>query len=190
LQRGGFTIAQVVHDYGDACQTITELGIEYNALISTAEFRALNKCLDDAIAEAVTVYERQHALDAVADGARRSNEHLGALAHELHTLLGSAMLAFGVLRTGSVGIRGSTGDVLGRCLVELRDLVDRSLTEVRLTAGTAGMKWVTPARVALRECSHALHGLTNNVSIVAPEFRARRHRRHVAPMRGASPSPP
>ena len=28
LLRGGFTIAQVVHDYGDACQTITELAID------------------------------------------------------------------------------------------------------------------------------------------------------------------
>jgi signal transduction histidine kinase len=135
LRRGGFTIAQVVHDYGDACQTITELAIEHNAPISTEEFRALNRCLDDAIAEAVTEYERQHEIDVLAEGTRRSNEHLGALAHELHTLLRSAVLAYDVLRAGSVGIRGSTGDVLGRSLIGLRDLVDRSLTEARLIAG-------------------------------------------------------
>ncbi len=175
LQRSGFTIAQVVQDYGDACQTITELGIEYNALISTAEFRVLNKCLDDAIAEAVTEYERQHALDAVADGARRSNEHLGAIADELHTLLGSAMLAFDVLRAGSVGIRGSTGDVLGRCLVELRDLVDRSLTEVRLTAGTARHEHVAVARfIEGIEISAVLgaraRGLRLTVTEVDPEL--------------------
>jgi signal transduction histidine kinase len=137
LLRSGFTIAQVVQDYGDACQAITELALECNVPISTKEFRALNKCLDDAIAEAVTEYERQHQVDVAADGARRSNEHLGSIAHELHNLLGSAMLAFDVLRAGSVGIRGSTGDVLGRSLVGIRDLVDRSLTEVRLIAGTA-----------------------------------------------------
>ncbi len=34
LLRSGFTIAQAVHDYGDACQTITELAIERNAPIS------------------------------------------------------------------------------------------------------------------------------------------------------------
>jgi signal transduction histidine kinase len=135
LLRGGFTIAQVVHDYGDACQTITELAIERNAPISTEEFRALNRCLDDAIAEAVTEYERQHEIDVVAERSRRSNEHLGALAHQLHHLLRTAVLAYDVLRGGSVGIRGSTGDVLGRSLIGLRDLVDRSLTEVRLAAG-------------------------------------------------------
>jgi len=146
LLRSGFTIAQVVHDYGDVCQTITELAIERNALISTEEFRALNKCLDGAIAEAVTGYERQHALDVVAEGARRSNEHLGSFAHELHNRLGSAMLAFDVLRAGSVGIQGSTGDVLGRSLVELRGLVDRSLTEVRLTAGIARQERIAVAQ--------------------------------------------
>jgi signal transduction histidine kinase len=146
LLRSGFTIAQVVHDYGDVCQTITELAIERDAQISTQEFRALNKCLDDAIAEAVTEYERQHALDAIAEGTRRSNENLGFLAHELHDQLGSAMLAFDVLRAGSVGIRGSTGDVLERSLVGLRDLVDRSLTEVRLAAGTTRQEHVVVAR--------------------------------------------
>jgi signal transduction histidine kinase len=147
LLRSGFTIAQVVQDYGDACQTITELAMECNAPISTEEFRALNKCLDDAIAEAVTEYERQHQLDVSAADARRSNEHLGSIAHDLHNLLGSAILAFDVLRAGSVGIRGSTGDVLGRSLIGARDLIDRSLTEVRLTAGTARRERVVVAQL-------------------------------------------
>ena len=134
LLRAGFTIAQVVHDYGDTCQTITEIAIERNAPISTEEFRALNRFLDDAIAEAVTEYERQHQIDVVAERARRSNEHLGAFAHRLHDLLRTAVLAYDVLRGGSVGIRGSTGDVLGRSLIGLRDLVDRSLTEVRFNS--------------------------------------------------------
>ena len=147
LLRGGFTIAQVVHDYGDACQTITELAIERNAPISTEEFRALNRCLDDAIAEAVTEYGRQHEIDVVAEGARRSNEQLGALAQQLHQLLRSAMLAYDVLRGGSVGIRGNTGDVLGRSLVGLRDLVNRSLTEVRLSAGVSQPERIPVAQV-------------------------------------------
>jgi signal transduction histidine kinase len=146
LLRGGFTVAQVVHDYGDACQSITELAIEHNAPISTAEFRALNNCLDNAIAEAVTEYERQHEIDVIAEDSRRSNQHLGFIAHELRNTLSSALLAFDVLRAGSVGIGGSTGDVLGRSLIGLRDLVDRSLTEVRLTAGTAHPETIPVAR--------------------------------------------
>jgi hypothetical protein len=50
----GFTVSQVVHDYGDVCQAITELAVELNVPITTDDFRTLNRCLDDAIAGAVT----------------------------------------------------------------------------------------------------------------------------------------
>jgi len=175
LLRSGFTIAQVVYDYGDACQAISELAIERNAQISADEFRALNKCVDDAIAEAVTEYERQHALDAFADGARRSNEHLGSIAHELRNLLGSAMLAFDVLRVGSVGIQGSTGDLLGRNLVGLRDLIDRSLTQVRLIDGITRNERVVVAQfIEDIEVSAVLsaraRGLRLTVTKVDPEL--------------------
>jgi hypothetical protein len=59
LLRQGFTVSQVVHDYGDVCQAITELAVELNSPISTQDFRVLNRCLDDAIAGAVTEYGRE-----------------------------------------------------------------------------------------------------------------------------------
>ena len=59
LLRMGLTVAQVVRDYGDVCQAITELAVEQEATMSAAEFRTLNLCLDDAIAEAVTEFSRQ-----------------------------------------------------------------------------------------------------------------------------------
>src|SRR6185295_14155085 len=49
LLRSGFTIAQVVHNYGDVCKTITELALERTASITIEEFGALNNCLDNAI---------------------------------------------------------------------------------------------------------------------------------------------
>ena len=52
-------MSQVVHDYGDVFQAITELAVETRAPISTEDFRALNRCLDDAIAGAVTEYGRE-----------------------------------------------------------------------------------------------------------------------------------
>jgi len=58
LLRLGFTVSQVVHDYGDICQTITALAVEQSASISVEEFQTLNLCLDTAIAEAVTEYAR------------------------------------------------------------------------------------------------------------------------------------
>jgi signal transduction histidine kinase len=40
-----------------------------------------------------------------------------------------------MLRKGTVGIGGGTGAVLGRSLMSLREVVDRTLSEVRLTTG-------------------------------------------------------
>ena len=135
LLRSGFTVGQVVHDYGDVCQTITELAIECGATISAADFKMLNLCLDDAIGKAVTEYARQHELREVTAGAEMATQDLGFFAHELRNLLGTSALAFEALRTGTVGIAGSTGDALGRSLIRMRELVDRSLSVVRLDAG-------------------------------------------------------
>ena len=115
LKRQGFTVSQVVHDYGDVCQSITDLALQLEAPISVEDFRILNRCLDDAIASAVTEYGRgnQSLLDAEA---ARDNERLGFLAHEIRNLVGTASLAFEALRTGNVGVGGSTGSVLHRSL--------------------------------------------------------------------------
>ena len=133
LRRAGFTVAQVVHDYGDICQAVTELAIELESsiAISADEFKTLNRCLDEAIAQAVTEYARQRER-SLAD---RGTERVGFFAHELRNLLSNAMLAFEVLKSGRVGIAGSTGAVLGRNLVALRDVIDRSIADVRLEAG-------------------------------------------------------
>lgn len=60
---GGYTVSQAVHDYGDICQAITELALELGAPISVKEFHTLNRCLDAAIAEAVTEHARVTALN-------------------------------------------------------------------------------------------------------------------------------
>src|SRR5688572_5926994 len=135
LLRQGFTVSQVVHDYGDVCQAITELAVELNAPISTADFRTLNRCLDDAIAGAVTVYGRESEQSRLDGQTERGNQRMGFFSHELRNLVNTASVAFEVLKTGSVGIGGSTGGVLERSLSSLRNLIDRSLAEVRLTAG-------------------------------------------------------
>jgi signal transduction histidine kinase len=46
----------------------------------------------------------------------------------------TALVAFEVLKSGNVGVGGSTGAVLNRSLTGLRDLIARSLDEVRLNA--------------------------------------------------------
>jgi signal transduction histidine kinase len=135
LLQKGFTVSQVVHDYGDVCQSITELATEMSAVISSADFCVLNRCLDDAIAGAVTEYGRQRNQSTVDVAAVRGADRLEFLAHELRNLLNTALLSFEALRTGNVGVAGSTGSVLHRSLLGLRALIGRSLAEVRLTQG-------------------------------------------------------
>lgn len=127
LLRQGFTVSQVVHDYGDVCQAITELAVELNAPIDTDDFRALNRCLDDAIAGAVTEYGRERNQSGIDDESARGSERLGFFAHELRNLLNTSLMAFEVLKTGNVGVGGSTGGVLHRSLMASRSLVTRSL---------------------------------------------------------------
>lgn len=109
----GFTVGQVVHDYGDICQSVTDLAVEQGTPIGTDDFRTLNRCLDDAIAGAVTEFSRQLEVDRLGE------------AHELRTLTETAITAFEVLQEGNVGIGGSTGALVHRSLTAIRALISR-----------------------------------------------------------------
>jgi len=126
----GYSIAQVVQDYGDICQVITELAVETHSPITSEEFQTLNRCLDLAIAGAVT----EHARVTRQTHQAEEIERLGHTAHEARDFLSTALLAFHALKRGDVAINGSTGAMLGRSLMALRDLIDRTLSEVRLVA--------------------------------------------------------
>jgi signal transduction histidine kinase len=138
----GFTVAQVVHDYGSLCLAVTELADETNAPITAAEFHIFNHCLDDAIAQAVTEYGRRREQSITLEGTER----LGNLAHELRNTVGAAILSFQTLKTGSVGLGGSTAALLDRSLRRLAVLVHSSVAQVRFEAGTRCAQ-----RVSLRE---------------------------------------
>lgn len=131
----GFTVSQVVHDYGDVCQAITELAIETSAPIGAEEFRKLNASLDTAIAVAVTEFGRMQNQSTLDGETARGNERAGFLAHEMRNLLNTAIIAFEVIKTGNVGVGGSMGALLERNLQRAGDLIRRSLAEVRLSQG-------------------------------------------------------
>jgi signal transduction histidine kinase len=128
LQQQGYTLSHVVHAYGAICQSITEIAIEKNAAITTEEFRALNRCLDTAIAGAVTTF---HA-ELTEDVNKRETQHLGFLAHELRNALSVVKTSVSLIKSGTVGFGGSVGQVLDRALMRQQELIDRSLAEVRL----------------------------------------------------------
>jgi signal transduction histidine kinase len=170
MRRSGFTVAQVVHDYGNICQAVTELAVQRELPISTNEFRTLNRCLDDAIAGAVSEYARQSERSLSVE----RTERLGFFAHELRNLLSSALIAFDVLKGGSVAIGGSTGAILGRNLIRLRDLIDRTLAELRLE------------RKLCRKERLLLAGLIEEVELAASmEANARGHKLTVTPVDSA-----
>ena len=135
LSEQGFTVDQVVHDYGDLCQAITDLAFERGVPIEIDEFRTLNRCLDNGIADAVTEYAFQRDSLVKSGSAKAFNERLGSLAHELRNLIHTATLAVMAIKAGNVGSTGATGAVLDRSLIGMRNLIDRSLADVRITAG-------------------------------------------------------
>ena len=150
LLRLGFTVSQVVHDYGDICQAITEVAVEERAPITTDEFRILNRCLDTAIADAVT----EHARITAETRSAGELERMGQLTHEMRNTLQTALLAFDAVKRGAIGVSGSTGNVLGRSLGALRDLVDSTLSDIR-TAASHQRREVTSVALLLNDIAAA-----------------------------------
>ncbi len=143
LLRRGFTVAQVVRDYGDVCQAVTELAVELQAPIAPEDFQILNRCLDDAVADAVTEYAKQVGRVSAEGEAER----LGSLSHELRNLVNTAILTFSALKTGSVGIGGSTAAAHERSLLRMKKLIATTLTDVQLDAESRRAEEITIADV-------------------------------------------
>ena len=133
LWLNGFTVDQVVHDYGDLCQAITDLAFERRAAISPDEFRTLNRCLDNAIADSVTEFSYERDVSS-AKAESAAHERQGMFVHELRDHLHAAQLAFQAIKAGSVGANGATGAALERNLARAGSLIERAIMDVRAAA--------------------------------------------------------
>jgi hypothetical protein len=122
----GFTIEQVVRDYGDVCQAVTNLAVESGSPISVEEFRTFNRCLDNAIAGAVTEYA-MHTPASNESSIQTPNPRLETLTQELRLHLDAATLAVTAIKTGTVSVGGATAAVLDQSLTAMRNLIDRPL---------------------------------------------------------------
>jgi hypothetical protein len=119
----GFSVEEVVHDYGDVCQAVTELAVELDAPVTVADFHTLNRCLDNAIAAAVTAWTGHgHTGTPAAKG------QLASRGERLRRLVSGAIAAFDLLHAGTVATRGATAIALRRTLEEMRTLLDASLS--------------------------------------------------------------
>jgi hypothetical protein len=136
--RLGYSLDQVVHGYGDVCQAITTLAVEQTAPISADEFRTLNRCLDNAIADAVSAFGGAGQVSRMAQ-AETLSERLNAYAHEQRRLVDIAVHAYSAIKAGTVGMAGATGALLVHTLEELRALPERKLPEIRLRDPATGL---------------------------------------------------
>ena len=134
LLQQGYTVDQVVHDYGDLCQAVTELAMREEAALSSSDFGTMNRCLDIAIATAVTEFARERDVNSTAIETRAAGERLGFLAHELRNFLHTATLSFAAIKAGTAPVAGATAAVLDRSLAGLGTIIDRALADVRLSA--------------------------------------------------------
>lgn len=112
LLKLGYTVDQVVHDYGDLCQAITDLAFERDAPFAVVEFRTLNRCLDNAIADAVTEFSAQRDAQMSVQQLAGEKQRLGFLVHELRNSLGTATLAVRALELGNMAISGDRKSVV------------------------------------------------------------------------------
>jgi len=144
LLRYGYSVDQIVHDYGDVCQAVTDLAFECQLAISAGEFRTLNRCLDDAIAAAVTAawqVRQQRINQQAADLCERLN-----LYSEEHTRVVDSIIEY--LRKGA---GDATSDAESRLvqikwLEILRSLPERELGQVRMASAMTvgpgvGSRW-------------------------------------------------
>jgi signal transduction histidine kinase len=127
----GYAVDQVVHDYGDLCQSITDLAFERDAPFAIDEFRTLNRCLDNAIADAVTEFTFQRDATLATQHNAEEIQRAGFLVHELRNSLSAANLALRALEVSNMPVSGATGALLKRSLAALGGLISGAVNDVR-----------------------------------------------------------
>lgn len=131
----GYTVDDVVHDYGDLCQVITSLAIERRESISVSDFRTLNRCLDNATADAVTAFMQRREQAVAHQTSVDEIKRLGFIVHELRNYLQTATLAFSAIESGKLAISGSTAGLVKHSLDSMATLLTDAISDVRSSAG-------------------------------------------------------
>lgn len=132
----GFTLEDVVHDYGLVCDVIGALAVEARTPLDAREVQVMNRLVDGCIAVALTQFR--------ADEQSAHSVQLGSFAHEVRNAVNTASMALRLVRSGQVGIQGKTADVLERCLAQISALVAEALGDAQLSRGAR------PERVPVR----------------------------------------
>jgi hypothetical protein len=107
-------VSSVTQPYGGVGRSIVDLALELNVPLGADDFVMLDRCLDAAIAHAVT----EHV-------SRQQIASKGAV-NKLQDLTDTAISAFEVLQTGTVGVIGRTGTLVRRSLMDIRALAEQT----------------------------------------------------------------
>jgi hypothetical protein len=100
--------------YQGVGRAVVDLALELDVPISADEFVVLDRCLDAAIAHAVTQHVSRQKI--ASDSA----------VNKLQDLTDTAIAAFEVLQTGTVGVIGRTGTLVRRSLMGIRALTEQT----------------------------------------------------------------
>ena len=106
------TVSQVTQPYRGVGRSIVALALELDVAISADDFFVMDQCVDAAIAHAVTQHVSRHQV--ASDKA----------VNRLQDLTDTAIAAFEVLQTGTVGVIGRTGTLVLRSLLDIRALAE------------------------------------------------------------------
>jgi hypothetical protein len=112
------TVSQVTQPYRGIGRSVMELALELEVPVSVEDIEMLDRCLDAAIAHAVTRHVSSHKTTS------------GGSANLLQDLTDTAISAFEVLQTGTVGVKGTTGTLVLRSLRDIAAIA-KAPSEVR-----------------------------------------------------------
>src|SRR6187455_2786315 len=168
LLKLGYSVDQVVHDYGDLCQAITDLAFECDAPFATSAFRTLNRCLDNAIADAVAEFSFQRESSLAQQQNAEENRRAGFFAHELRNSLQTATTSLRALELSGMPMTGATGAILKRSLAAMGNLVAGALAEVRSGAPDQREAFALASFVADARSTAQLQASRAEVSLQVP----------------------
>lgn len=108
------TVSQVTQPYRGVGRSVVEVALELDVAISADDFFVMDQCVDAAIAHAVTQHVSRQKL--ASDRA----------VNKLQDLTDTAIAAFEVLQTGTVGVIGRTGTLVLSSLMDIRALTEQT----------------------------------------------------------------